>query len=175
MTLNRDEVIADAVARSKPNSRSSRYVSRSPRPGKAPAWRHNDGGEVHSVGRPSWCLPTADIVSELQEATSLTRQTLVDVLTRSGRLNEFIGNPNDFIAMVKRNLLNVVAASVQEGVQYEKVGGYVYELRELQADGAETRDLFMDRVYDEVVRRTATQTARLTSTTSRSTQTVHRP
>lgn len=89
-----------------------------------------------------------DIISELQEATSLTRKTLVDVLTRSGKLNEFIGNPNDFIAMVKRNLLNVVAASVQEGVQYEKVGGYVYELRELQADGAEARDLFMDRVYE---------------------------
>jgi len=89
-----------------------------------------------------------DIISELQEATSLTRKTLVDVLTRSGKLGEFIGNPNDFIAMVKRNLLNVVAASVQEGVQYEKISGYVYELRELQADGAEARDLFMDRVYE---------------------------
>lgn len=89
-----------------------------------------------------------DIISELQKATSLTRKTLVDVLTRSGRLDEFLGNPNDFIAMVKRNLLNVVAASVQEGVQYEKISGYVYELRELQADGAEARDLFMDRVYE---------------------------
>jgi len=48
---------------------------------------------------------------------------------------------------VKRVLLNVVASSVQGGVQYEKVGGYVYELRELQADGTEERDLFMDRVY----------------------------
>lgn len=89
-----------------------------------------------------------DVVSELQEATSLTRKTLVDVLTKSGKLEEFIGNPNDFIAMVKRVLLNVVASSVQGGVQYEKVSGYVYELRELQADGAEERDLFMDRVYE---------------------------
>jgi type III restriction enzyme len=89
-----------------------------------------------------------NIISELQEATSLTRKTLVDVLTRSGKLAEFIGNPNDFIAMVKRNLLNVVAASVQDGIQYEKISGYVYELRELQADGAEARDLFMDRVYE---------------------------
>ncbi len=88
-----------------------------------------------------------DIISELQEATSLTRRTLVDVLTRSGKLGEFIGNPNDFIAMVKRNLQNVVAAAVQEGIQYERIGGYVYELRELQADGAEARDLFLDRVY----------------------------
>jgi type III restriction enzyme len=89
-----------------------------------------------------------DIISELQEATSLTRKTLVDVLIRSNKLNEFIGNPNDFIAMVKRILLNVVAAAVQDGIQYEKTSGYVYELRELQADGAEERELFMDRVYE---------------------------
>src|SRR5665811_125575 len=88
-----------------------------------------------------------DIISELQEATSLTRKTLVDVLIRSGKLGEFIGNPNDFIAMVKRHLQNVVAAAVQEGIQYEKTGGYVYELRELQADGVEERDLFLARVY----------------------------
>ena len=49
--------------------------------------------------------------------------------------------------MVKRNLQNVVASAVQGGIQYEKIGGYVYELRELQADGAEERDLFLDRVY----------------------------
>jgi len=89
-----------------------------------------------------------DIISELQEATSLTRRTLVDVLTRSGKLKEFIGNPNDFIAMVKRNLQNVLAAAVVEGLQYEKIGGYVYELRELQKDGMEERDLFVDRIYE---------------------------
>lgn len=89
-----------------------------------------------------------DIVSELQETTSLTRMTLVDVLTRSGKLDEFIGNPNDFIAMVKRNLQNVLAAAVVDGLQYEKISGYVYELRELQQDGLEERDLFVDRLYE---------------------------
>ena len=94
----------------------------------------------------SYQLP--DILSELQEATSLTRKTLVDVLTRSGKLEEFISNPNDFIAMVKRNLQNVLAAAVVEGLQYEKIGGYIYELRELQKDGLEERDLFVDRLYE---------------------------
>ena len=94
----------------------------------------------------SYQLP--DILSELQEATSLTRKTLVDVLTRSGKLGEFISNPNDFIAMVKRILQNVLAAAVVEGLQYEKIGGYVYELRELQKDGLEERDLFVDRLYE---------------------------
>jgi type III restriction enzyme len=89
-----------------------------------------------------------DIITELQEATSLTRKTLVDVLTQSGKLSEFIANPNDFITMMKRNLQNVLATAVVEGLQYEKIGGYVYELRELQKDGMEERDLFMDRLYE---------------------------
>lgn len=94
----------------------------------------------------SYQLP--DIITELQEATSLTRKTLVDVLVASNKLGEFISNPNDFIAMVKRNLQNVLAAAVVEGLQYEKIGGYVYELRELQKDGMEERDLFIDRLYE---------------------------
>lgn len=89
-----------------------------------------------------------DIISELQEATSLTRRTLVDILIRSGKLKEFIGNPNDFIAMMKRNLQNVLATAVVEGLQYERIGGYIYELRELQKDGQEERDLFVDRLYE---------------------------
>jgi type III restriction enzyme len=89
-----------------------------------------------------------DIISELQEATSLTRKTLVKILVSSGKLEEFIGNPNDFIAMVKRNLQNVLAAAVIDGLQYEKIGGYIYELRELQEDGKEERDLFIDRIYE---------------------------
>lgn len=94
----------------------------------------------------SYQLP--DIITELQEATSLTRKTLVDVLVASNRLGEFISNPNDFISMVKRNLQNVLAAAVVEGLQYEKIGGYIYELRELQRDGMEERDLFVDRLYE---------------------------
>lgn len=89
-----------------------------------------------------------DIISELQEVTSLTRKTLVEILLQTGKLDQFIGNPNDFIAMVRRHLQNVLASAVVDGLQYEKIGGYVYELRELQKDGLEERDLFIDRLYE---------------------------
>ncbi|MCT1640595.1 restriction endonuclease [Dietzia cinnamea] len=88
-----------------------------------------------------------DIVTELQEATSLTRKTIIDILLDSGRLSEFIGNPNDFIQMVKGRLQSVLAEIVTEGIQYEKIGGYVYELRELQKDGQEEKDRFLDQMY----------------------------
>lgn len=88
-----------------------------------------------------------DIITELQEATSLTRKTIVDILLASGRLPEFISNPNDFIQMVKGRLKAVLAEIVTDGVQYEKIGGYVYELRELQKDGQEEKDRFVDQMY----------------------------
>jgi type III restriction enzyme len=93
----------------------------------------------------SYDLP--DIITELQEATSLTRKTIVDILIGSGRLGEFIGNPNDFIAMAKRALQGELAKIVVEGIQYEKIAGSVYELRELQKDGEEEKERFLDQMY----------------------------
>lgn len=93
----------------------------------------------------SYDLP--DIIAELQEATSLTRRTIVDILIGSGRLGEFIGNPNDFIAMTKRVLQRELATIVVDGIQYERIAGSVYELRELQRDGEEEKDRFLDQMY----------------------------
>ena len=93
----------------------------------------------------SYDLP--DIITELQETTSLTRKTIVDILIGSERLGEFIGNPNDFIAMTKRALQNELAKIVVEGIQYERIAGSVYELRELQKDGEEEKERFLDQMY----------------------------
>ncbi|MBT9605934.1 DEAD/DEAH box helicase family protein [Microbacterium sp.] len=93
----------------------------------------------------SYDLP--DIITELQEATSLTRKTIVDILIGSERLGEFIGNPNDFIAMTKRSLQAELAKIVVDGIQYERIAGSVYELRELQKDGEEEKERFLDQMY----------------------------
>lgn len=93
----------------------------------------------------SYDLP--DIITELQEATSLTRKTIVDILIGSGRLGEFIGNPNDFIAMAKRVLQSELAKIVVDGIQYERIAGSIYELRELQRDGEEEKERFLDQMY----------------------------
>ncbi len=89
-----------------------------------------------------------DIITELQQATSLTRATLVDIVVRSGKLDQFIGNPNDFIAMIRRVIQGELAKIVVGGIQYEKIGGSVYELRELQADGLEEKERFFDRMVE---------------------------
>lgn len=91
--------------------------------------------------------PLPDIVAQLQEATSLTRRTIIDILTDSGRLGEFLGNPNDFIKMASTCIQEELAHVVVEGIQYEKIGGSIYELRELQEDGLEEKDRFLDQLY----------------------------
>jgi type III restriction enzyme len=149
VALNRDEIIQESV---------KKIMSEQPiQPLRVQVTRAGlklvrGGAKTSETATRSAALSGAyqlpDIITELQEATSLTRKTLVDVLVASNKLGEFISNPNDFISMVKRNLQNVLAAAVVEGLQYEKIGGYVYELRELQKDGMEERDLFVDRLYE---------------------------
>lgn len=93
----------------------------------------------------SYKLP--DVLSELQEATSLTRKTIIEILTKSQRLAEFLSNPNDFIKMAKDSIQQALAEIVMTGVQYESIGGSVYTLRELQRDGDEEKKFFLDTMY----------------------------
>ncbi|MEH0147887.1 DEAD/DEAH box helicase family protein [Corynebacterium sp. Q4381] len=89
-----------------------------------------------------------DIIAQLQESTSLTRRTIADILIGSGRLAEFTKNPNGFIAMANEAIQSVLARVVEDGLQYEKIGGSVYSLRELQADGVEEKQFFLDTLYE---------------------------
>lgn len=95
--------------------------------------------------RCSYDLP--DIITELQDATKLTRRTIIDILIDSGRLDEFIGNPNDFITMARRVISGELAKIVVDGVEYEKIQGSVYELRQLRDDSKEDADRFLDQLY----------------------------
>ncbi|MBP3088488.1 restriction endonuclease [Corynebacterium sp. sy017] len=88
-----------------------------------------------------------DIVTHLQESTSLTRKTIIDILLRSGRLKDFLSNPNDFTTMVRNTIKTYLSSILVDGVQYEKIQGSIYELRELQADGKAEKDRFIDQLY----------------------------
>ncbi|MEJ5929168.1 DEAD/DEAH box helicase family protein [Corynebacterium sp. H128] len=88
-----------------------------------------------------------NIVTELQEATSLTRKTIIEILIESRRLDDFIANPNDYVKMVREIIEAELAAIVTEGIQYEKIGGSVYSLTELQRDGLEEKQYFLDNLY----------------------------
>lgn len=91
--------------------------------------------------------PLPDIISQLQESTSLTRKTIIEILLGSSRIGDFLANPNDFIKMVTERIETELAHTLIDGIQYEPIGGSIYELRELQADGLEEKDRFIDQLY----------------------------
>ncbi|MDO4915537.1 DEAD/DEAH box helicase family protein [Corynebacterium sp.] len=91
--------------------------------------------------------PLPDIITQLQESTSLTRKTIIDILLGSGRIGDFLENPNDFIKMVTDRIRTQLAYALIDGLQYEPIGGSIYELRELQADGLEEKFWFINKLY----------------------------
>jgi type III restriction enzyme len=93
-----------------------------------------------------YALP--NIVKELQEATSLTRDTIIDILIGSDRLEDFLHNPNDFMYMVKQAITSVLSRVLVEGIQYEQISGTVYELRDLRTDGQEEKERFVEQLYE---------------------------
>lgn len=109
---------------------------------------HNEGmvGERSQDLTGSYDMP--NIVKELQEATSLTRATIIEILQASGRLQEFIHNPNDFMQMAKKCLRSTLSDIVIDGIEYEKLDEYVYELRELQRDSQQESERLIDQLYE---------------------------
>lgn len=92
--------------------------------------------------------PLPDIVTELQETTKLTRRTIIDILTRSGRLEEFRTNPTEFTAMVKQRIESQLAHLIVDGIEYERINGHIYELRQLEEDSLADVGRFKDKLYE---------------------------
>ena len=109
---------------------------------------HNAGIVGESSTNLAGTFELPDIISDLQDETGLTRWTIVDILIGSNRLNDFLKNPYDYIQIVKNSIKEVLAKTVIEGVQYEKLPGEVYELRELQSDSQKEEERFINNLYE---------------------------
>ncbi len=109
---------------------------------------HNAGMVGEAVHDLAGTFEMPDIVRELQDETSLTRQAIVDILLGSNRLHEFLKNPYDYIQMVRGAIKSELAKVVVDGVQYEKLAEEVYELREFQRDSEDEVERFIDRIYE---------------------------
>lgn len=152
VTVNRDDLVRNAVSKMWDLDENPRISPLRIQVTKAGLKIQRGGAKAEEKEAPriaelrgSYDLP--DIISELQDATNLTRRTLIDILVGSGRLDEFIGNPNDFIAMAHRVIRAELGRIVVEGVEYEKIAGSVYELRELRDDSKKDADRFLDQLY----------------------------
>lgn len=65
--------------------------------------------------------PLPDILAYLQNETELTRSTIVRVLKASGRLGEFLVNPQRFMDQVSAILKNELHRLLIDGIKYERI------------------------------------------------------
>lgn len=76
----------------------------------------------------SYIGPLPDVIAYLQRETELTRRTLVTILTESGRLQEFIVNPQKFMEQVTNIINREKQKLIIDGIKYEKIAGEVYQM-----------------------------------------------
>ena len=98
-----------------------------------------------------------DIIGFLQNETNLTRRTLVDILARSERLEDFRQNPQKFIEQVLEIIRRQMRLFIVDGIRYRTIGGdhfYSQELfEEQELFGYLSRNMMESQksVYDHVV------------------------
>ncbi|GAB3834758.1 hypothetical protein GCM10028895_55250 [Pontibacter rugosus] len=95
-----------------------------------------------------------DLLSYLQSKTELTRQTLAEILTRSGRLEEVRQNPQQFLDQALSAITSELRALMVDGIKYEQINGQEYEMflfKEREIIGAISNMVEVDKsIYDVV-------------------------
>lgn len=88
-----------------------------------------------------------DILADLQNETDLTRGTLVEVLRRSGRLADFLVNPQAFVVLAASKVNGVMHRQMVDGIKYEPVPGLHWEMRRLEPEASEELERYAARLY----------------------------
>ncbi len=107
------------------------------------------------IDEPNFILP--DIITFLQNQTNLTRRTLVEILKKSGRLNDFKKNPQKFMDEVGSIIKRKMRLMIVDGIKYEKIGDdefYAQELFETQElSGYLSKNMIGSEksVYDHII------------------------
>lgn len=88
-----------------------------------------------------------DILADLQNETDLTRATLVRILRESGRLKDFCVNPQAFTVMVAAKINAVMHRQMVDGIKYEPIPGFHWEMRRLEPEASEEIERYAARLY----------------------------
>lgn len=93
------------------------------------------GDKVESYGGYSWKIP--DVLGYIQSKTELTRSTIQEILSNSGRIEDVLINPQLFLDLsvqaIKRTLYNIMI----DGIKYQQIGGSEYEMALFEAQELE--------------------------------------
>ena len=88
-----------------------------------------------------------DILAFLQKETELTRHTLAEILKRSGRLADFIINPQAFMVIVGREIARALHDLMLKGVKYEKIAGAYWEQSRIEQEAQDGIVRYLSNLY----------------------------
>ncbi len=97
-----------------------------------------------------------DLLTELQDRTQLTRRSIWEILSRSGRLNDFKRNPQKFIELAEQAINRCKKQTLVNGIKYQRLGDehyYAQELFETKELSGYLRNMMnaTKSVYEQVV------------------------
>ncbi len=93
------------------------------------------GDKVESYGGYSWKIP--DVLGYIQNKTELTRSTIEEILSKSGRIVDIIINPQLFLDLATTAIKRTLYDLMIDGIKYQKIGGSEYEMALFEAQELE--------------------------------------
>lgn len=105
------------------------------------------GEKVESYGGYSWKIP--DVLGYIQGKTELTRSTIQEILSKSGRIGDILINPQLFLDLSSQAIKRTLYDLMIDGIKYQKIGGSEYEMVLFEAQELEVYlDDFSFKVTD---------------------------
>ena len=72
-----------------------------------------------------------DLLTDIQDKTQLTRKSLFQIITKSGRLEDFRVNPQAFIDIAAEAVNRAKRLALIDGIKYQRIGDEYYYAQEL--------------------------------------------
>ncbi len=87
---------------------------------------HFLGEKIETYGGYTWKIP--DVLGYIQNKTELTRTTIQEILTNSGRMKDVLVNPQLFLDLSIQAIKRTLYGMMIDGIKYQKIGGSEYEM-----------------------------------------------
>lgn len=94
------------------------------------------GDRIESYQGYSWDVP--DILSYIQARTELTRTTIRDILSASGRIEDVVINPQLFLDLAVQAIKKTLHHVMIDGIKYQKIGSEQYSMTLFESEELET-------------------------------------
>lgn len=93
------------------------------------------GDKVESYDSYSWKIP--DVLGYIQSKTELTRSTIQEILSKSGRIGDILINPQLFLDLTTQAIKRTLYDLMIDGIKYQKIGSSDYEMALFEAQELE--------------------------------------